>query len=362
MRYVREDKEFSFKYGFDTETGAYFRTGVLDRAGRDTGKNPFMASFPHLIDVGIMGSCEHGRLGLCSRTSVECYQSGAYLSEPNMTLPDFARIARECSGRVNQFALGGRGDPDMHEDFEGILRISRKAGIIPSFTTSGLGMTRKKAALCKKYCGAVAVSWYRSEYTIRATQLLLSEGVRTNIHYVISSETIDEATERLAKGGFPRGVGSVVFLLHKPRGQGSEKNLLSVDDPRTRAFFSELDKGSHPHKIGMDSCSVPGLINCTRGVLTEAIDTCEGARFSCYISADMQLMPCSFDTGRDYAVSLRDMTIEEGWRSERFEAFRNALRKSCPTCPDRDECMGGCPLERKVVLCDREYKAPYTEV
>ena len=58
MRYVIEDTKYCFKYAFDTETGAYVRTGILDDKGRDTGKDPFQASFPHLIDVGIMGHCK----------------------------------------------------------------------------------------------------------------------------------------------------------------------------------------------------------------------------------------------------------------------------------------------------------------
>ena len=54
MRYIIEDKKYHFKSAFDTETGAYVRTGVLDEKGKDTGTDPFMASYPHLIDVGIM--------------------------------------------------------------------------------------------------------------------------------------------------------------------------------------------------------------------------------------------------------------------------------------------------------------------
>lgn len=63
--------------------------------------------------------------------------------------------------------------------------------LVPNFTTSGYGMTSEIAALCKKYCGAVAVSWYRSEYTLRAIQMLLDAGVKTNIHYVVGKNTID---------------------------------------------------------------------------------------------------------------------------------------------------------------------------
>ena len=60
LRYIIHDKRYHFKSAFDTETGAYVRTGVLDVNGKDTGVDPFMASYPHLIDVGIMGHCMHG--------------------------------------------------------------------------------------------------------------------------------------------------------------------------------------------------------------------------------------------------------------------------------------------------------------
>lgn len=76
MRYIIEDKKYHFKSAFDTETGAYVRTGVLDADGKDTGVDPFMASYPHLIDVGIMGHCIHGKIGLCAKAGIGCYQSG----------------------------------------------------------------------------------------------------------------------------------------------------------------------------------------------------------------------------------------------------------------------------------------------
>lgn len=59
MRYKIIDKQYRFLSAFDDETGAYIRTGILDEHGRDTGVDPFMASFPHLIDVGVMGRCIH---------------------------------------------------------------------------------------------------------------------------------------------------------------------------------------------------------------------------------------------------------------------------------------------------------------
>ena len=221
MRYIVHDKKYSFKFAFDTETGAYVRTGVLDENGVDTGVDPFMGSYPHLIDVGIMGHCIHGKTGLCSKAGIGCYQSGLFVEEPNMTLENFRSIAEQSKGRCNQFALGGRGDPDQHEHFEEILRICRENNLVPNFTTSGYGMTHEIACFCKKYCGAVAVSWYRSEYTLRAIKMLLDAGVKTNIHYVLGNNSIDEAIMRLENNDFPEGINAVIFLLHKPAGQGT---------------------------------------------------------------------------------------------------------------------------------------------
>ena len=353
MRYIIHDKKYNFKFGFDTETGMYIRTGILDADGKDTGVDPFMASYPHLIDVGIMGHCMHGKTGLCVKAGIGCYQSGLIIEQPNMTVEDFRTVAEQSKGRCNQLALGGRGDPDQHEHFEEILKICRENVLVPNFTTSGYGMTPEIAALCKEYCGAVAVSWYRSEYTLRAIDMLLDAGVKTNIHYVLGKNSIDEALDRLRRNDFPKGINAVIFLLHKPAGQGSQSNVLSVSDPRVAEFFAQID-ASHPFKVGMDSCNVPGAIRFCKSVLPESLDTCEGGRYSCYIGADMVMVPCSFDQNKRYEVSLREMTIEEAWNSEPFERFRNRMRAACPNCEKRTCCLGGCPLMPEIVFCDSD--------
>ena len=351
MRYIVHDKKYNFKYAFDTVTGAYIRTGILDENGQDTGVDPFMGSYPHLIDVGVMGHCIHGKTGLCAKAGIGCYQSGLFVEEPNMSVDDFRWIAEQSKGKSNQFALGGRGDPDQHEHFEELLKICRENYIVPNFTTSGYGMTPEIAELCKKYCGAVAVSWYRSKYTLRAIDMLLKAGVRTNIHYVLGKNSIDEAIERLENDNFPDGINAVIFLLHKPAGQGTVENMLNVSDPRVENFFAQIDK-QHPFKVGMDSCNVPGAIRFCKSILRESLDTCEGARYSCYISPDMVMVPCSFDQKKRYEVSLKDKTIEEAWNSEPFEKFRDKMRGACSGCEKRALCLGGCPLMPEIVFCD----------
>lgn len=356
MRYTVHDKKYHYKYFFDTETGLYMRTGILDESGRDTNIDPFMASFPHLIDVGIMGHCIHGESGLCKAAGVQCYQSGYSIKKPDMTVEDFESIARQCRHITNQLALGGRGDPDQHKEFEQILQICQANDLVPNYTTSGFGTTDKQVQLTKRYCGAIAVSWYRSRYTEAAIQRFVDAGCRTNIHYVLSKNTLAEAVERLSGKGFAKGINAVIFLMHKPVGQGEWGNMVSIDDPLLEKFCRLVDEHEYPYKIGFDSCSVPMLVDLCPNIANITLDTCEGGRYSCYISSEMVMSPCSFDREEKYGVSLRGTTIREAWESPQFDAFRDSLRISCRECPDRGICMGGCPIVPEVVLCSRKEK------
>ncbi|MHC1695657.1 MAG: radical SAM protein [Eubacteriales bacterium] len=352
MKYIIQDKPNRFLSFFDTDTGTYIRSGVLDKSGNDTGVDPFMATFPHLIDVGIMGRCIHGRIGLCEKTGTMCYQNGASLEAQNISIDDFKWIVEQCKGRTYQFALGGRGDPDQHEHFEELLQICRENMIVPNFTTSGYRMTAEIAAICKKYCGAVAVSWYRKSYTIDAIKFLIEAGVKTNIHYILSKDSVDEAIMRLQQDDFPKFINAVVFLLYKPVKLGTSDHIITAIDKRMRVFYEELRR-VHPFRIGLDSCNIPGYINLSQNIDVKSFDTCEGARYSCYIGSDMVMTPCSFDQKNRYSVQLRPITIEEAWNMKKFEAFRRHLLAACPNCEKRSICMGGCPLIPEIVLCNR---------
>lgn len=349
----KEDKKYSYKWFFDRRSGNYIRSGIYVN-GKESDRNPFRASFPHLIDVGIMGHCTHGISGLCAAAGIGCYQNGRDTVLPNMRLDDFIWIAQQCQGKVDQFALGGRGDPDEHEDFEAILRTCKENDIVPNYTTSGYTFNQEKATLSKKYCGAVAVSWYRNKYTLNAIQMLKEAGVTTNIHYVLGNNTIDEAIDLINSNGFPE-VNAIIFLLHKPQGLGTQENVLSFKNPKVKEFFSLITKQKN-YRIGVDSCSIPGMINLSENYDINSLDTCEAARFSAYISADMKMVPCSFDTTGKHEVDLNDVNIQGAFDSDTFEDFRNHLRFSCSSCKVREDCFGGCSLMPEIVLCERSTK------
>jgi radical SAM protein with 4Fe4S-binding SPASM domain len=356
MMMVKTDKKYKFKSIFDTDTGFYMRTGIIEN-GVDTGVDPFMTSFPELIDVGVKGWCNHGVSGLCLKSGVQCYQDGLHTKYEDMSLENFKKIADECKGKCYQFALGGRGDVDQHENFEEILAYCRECNIVPNFTSSGLGFTPEIASICKKYCGAVAISWYRQEHTYNAIQMLLDAGVKTNIHYVLGNNSIDEAIERLKNNDFPKGINAVIFLLHKPVGLGRQSNVLRYDDEKVKEFFSIIDNGNFDFKIGFDSCTVPALINFTEKIEKSSFDTCEGGRWSMYITSDMKALPCSFDNqNMKWAYDISNDSIKNAWDSEQFEDFRSHFRNSCSGCERQCECRGGCPICREIVLCESDMK------
>lgn len=343
------DKKNKFVSMFDPDTGFYIRSGVIEN-GKDTGVDPFMSSFPELLDIGIMQTCS-----CAHKCNVDCYQRAIDRTGPNMSVEDFESILKQSEGKLFQCALGGSGDVDTHENFEEIVKLCRKYNVVPNFTTSGILMTKEKAEICKKYCGAVAVSEHFADYTDKALNLLLEAGVKTNVHYVLSKKTIDIAIERLKNNSFKEGINSVVFLLYKPIGLGKEENVLKAEDPRVKEFFKLIDKNNFHHKIGFDSCSAAGIVNFTEKVNLESLDFCEGGRFSAYIDANMNMMPCSFaNQDNSWFISLREHTIQEVWDSELFNRFRYSLANSCKGCKDRFACAGGCPLVNQITLCNRK--------
>lgn len=407
---IKNDKKNNFKSMFNPNTGFYLRTGIIDENGKDTGIDPFQTSYPELIDIGIMQTC------VCSgKCTVDCYQKAASRTGNNMSLKDFEMICQQSSGKTFSFALGGAGDVDTHENFEEILKMCRDYNIVPNFTTSGILMNDNKAQICKKYCGAVAVSqhsslrkvymmkekkdikpnekdpdvyvetfadinellndnWYLTDkidtdpnwvykevyfeeenYTYNAIKTLLSAGVKTSIHYVLNKKSIDEAIIRLKNNAFPKGINAVIFLLYKPIGFGKEENMLSVSDESIKEFFSLINKGTFSFKIGFDSCSCAGIVNFSDKINLNSIDYCEGARFSAYIDANLNMMPCSFaNQDISWHTNLKEHTIQEVWDGEIFDKFRYSLKNSCSKCKDRECCGGGCPLVNKITLCNRK--------
>ncbi|WP_349674884.1 SPASM domain-containing protein [Lacrimispora sp.] len=352
---IYKDEVFKFFEIFNEENGTLIRSDV-------NGVNPIMRSFPELLDVGIMGHCDSGEY--CKRAGVDCYQNGRDVYAPHMTIKDFAKIAKQAAGKTFQIALGGAGDPNKHPQFETVLQICRTFRIVPNMTTSGFLMTKKEMNLIKRYCGAVAVSWYSrlnygvetNQETINATKRLLELGCTTNIHFVVSKDTIDEAIIRLEQNLFPDGINAVVFILYKPVGGGIVEKVLEQEDNRLEKFFSVVTEKMHPYRIGFDTCFTPAILRWGGTIPPVCIDACEAATFSMYIDSQMNCYPCSFGIwDKRISESMYDKTLREIWMGEKFDNFRSRKKERCTTCNSRLLCQDGCRLGVEIDLCNNGY-------
>jgi MoaA/NifB/PqqE/SkfB family radical SAM enzyme len=327
-----------YRITFDTETGREITEGIN---GYD---DPFYLEVPSLIDIGIMGHC--------SNNCEYCYQGDHY--QENMSVKDFEFLIVNIKDHVNQVALGGRGDPNKHEKFGDIISICLDNGVIPNYTTSGVGITESEIDISKK-CGAVAVSFHRKDYTYRALKMLMDANIKTNIHYVLNKTTVFESYNFLIGNTANydnyvdfKKLHAIIFLLFKKQGRAKNLNQ-SFDknnDPDLKRFLELFvsEKANIFRKyndkkyfIGCDSCTINKLFQYDNISLTKeqliSIDCCEGSRMSCYITPDLKLMPCSFGD-HSQAISIRESSIRDIWnKSNLFLQFRSKLEKNSCECP-----------------------------
>lgn len=347
------DKKYNFFELFNPENGTLIRSNIFG-----TKKDPIKRSFPELIDVGIMGHCLAGRKGVCKNAGIDCYQNGPIVDNMNMTLDDYAWIINQCKDKVFQVALGGAGDPNKHTNFREILELTRKNNIVPNLTTSGLNITDNEIDLIETYCGAVAVSYYSrlingeesNKATIDVIRKFIKNDCKTNVHYVVSNETISEAIYRLEKDYWPEGINAVIFLLYKPVGFGTKDKILKSGKQLSKFLNLAVNK-MHPYRVGFDTCFTTALLSVP-SINLLSVDSCEASRFSMYIHSDLVATPCSFDNiSRQYAYKLKPNTIREAWNSEIFSSFLKE-RDACSNCAKYEECFGGCGLNLGIDLCN----------
>lgn len=278
----------------------------------------------------------------------------------NNIYENFMEIVKQAAGKTFQIALGGAGDPNKHPQIEDILKSCRAYRIIPNMTTSGFLITDNEVGLIKQYCGAVAVSWYSrfmdgkesNQETIDAVERLVKSGCTTNIHYVVSKDTINEAITRLEMDSFPKGVNAVIFILYKPVGNGIIEKVLKNTDSRIERFISLATKVKHPYRVGFDTCFTPALLRWGDTVPAVSIDACEAATFSMYIDSQMNCYPCSFGIwDKSISESMNSKALREIWQGDKFVAFREQRKEKCSSCRQTELCRGGCRLGIDIDMC-----------
>jgi len=327
IKVVKTDK---YMIMFDMKTGREILTGIGNNP------DPFVLEYPSLIDCGIMGRCENN----CKI----CYQGNNHY-DSNMSLENFKMIIDQSKSQTFQIAIGGFGDPNQHENFKEILEYCRQNNIIPNYTSSGNKLTDEQVEI-SKLCGAVAVSDYNQPFTYQALNKFLNADIKTNIHFVLTTETFSRAIDVLDGKDVWNNqfdiskLNAVIFLLFKPKGKGKTRPDLIPSDEQIKLFIKKIREPKVSFKLGMDSCLVNKLATLDNLTKDEEIflDTCEASRASMYITPDLKAVPCSFADYNTNGVQItKENTIKEIWaNSEPFNRCRGLLNECKTKCPYMD--------------------------
>jgi len=323
------------------------RTGFFARIEEKNKPEPFWSPHgPELIDISITNWCDKG----CTF----CYKNSSKAGK-HMSLENYKKIIDSAKDMgVFQVALGG-GNPNQHPDFIEILKYTSKQGIVPNYTTNGRALTKSILSATKSYCGAVAVSaYYPYDEFSEAVLALTKENIKTNVHFILDSESINTAIDWLNKPpAFLKGINALIFLNYKPSGRKIfEERMLRYSD-RLQEFFDLSTSDKCKIKIGFDACCVSGVFARTNTSET-VVDACDAGRFSLFVSENMKVYPCSFQNGIVEGDSLSDgLTLKDIWlNSENVESFRNYFNSNrCSGCSSQKLCMNGCPLFDELVVC-----------
>lgn len=229
-------------------------TGMTMRWGTTIKDNPTWAPVPELADISISNHCSKG----CSF----CYKDSCINNE-FLSVEDYCRILDSMNhpqyGNVFQIALGG-GEPLEHPDFIEIIAETCRRSIVPNFTTNGMQLTPKICGSLSGKIGAVALSVSSmADLEKKKLAFLIDAGIKTNIHYVLSKNNLEEAC-KILRGCYNEmlnGINAIIFLTYKPAGRANAKDVIQ-DSKSFRAFLSLVDETSIVRpRFGFDACFVP---------------------------------------------------------------------------------------------------------
>jgi radical SAM protein with 4Fe4S-binding SPASM domain len=302
----------------------------------------------------------------------QCYAS----SNPDgvhMAFDDVARILRQLAeAGTCQLAIGG-GEPLLHPDIVAILELAHELGLVPNVTTTGLALNPRVLETMARCCGAVALSLedVGEGFALRrragfgffeaALKKLRDHGIRTVFQVTLSGENLPRLPAIVDYCLSVPDLYGVIFLAHKPagRGEGYDTPLSAVHPDELYPWLREAFLRLSGHtKVGYDCCLTPGIagIDLELGFSDQdLLEGCSAGRTSVGISADLDVVPCTFLTHRPLG-NLGERSFLEIWHGPAAVAFRAGLdtlgdgRTACETCRLRGSCLGGCP-EWDLVRC-----------
>jgi len=318
----------SYKYIFEKSTGVFMRWG------RTRDEDPLFSPIgPEILDLEIS-------VNGCPNACPWCYKQNSNTPPTNMTFEQFCMILYKMPKTLTQIAFGITG-VQTNPDFIRMLKLCRANGIIPNFTLTGIDLTEKLANQIAKLVGGLAVSVYNTGKDIgyNTVKMFTDRGVvQTNIHLMVSQETLDfvyEVLRDVKTDSRLEKLNAVVFLGVKPKGRAKD-GFHSLTNEQYHSLVDYCFKNKL--RFGFDSCSAPKFEHAVkRGdlswehqkLLIMMSESCESSLFSGYINVKGEFWHCSFseDESNVECVNVLDAGdfLEDVWYSPAVKKFRERV-------------------------------------
>jgi len=339
---IKKVKSEDYNYIFNYETGFFARWGKNPK--EDPNYSPLG---PEILDIEITTKCKGPGGKLCKF----CYKANTPNGE-NMSFETFKKVLDNMPDNLTQLAFGADAQCESNPDIWKMMDYCRNNGrnkVIPNITVADI--TDETADKLVANCGAVAVSRYADKNICYDTvKKLTSRGLKqTNIHVMISQETLEVAMETINDyHNDPRlkDLNAIVFLSLKKKGRGETHNPLTQDQ------FKELvDIAMNSNTpIGFDSCSAHKFLVSIKGhekeeEMTTCTEPCESfGMFSSYINVKGDYFPCSFCEGShpDFMTGVNvahcNDFMKDVWDSDLIKRWRSKMIKR------KQQCNFNCPI------------------
>lgn len=180
---MRTRREISANYS------SVFLNGKTLRIPIESAKPITELRFPEFYDVGINSLC-YGKCPYCYTCATTKGKNFDNIIEKIYSF--FGTM--DLNQRPYQVALGGSGEPTLHDKFIEVLEAFNNLQITPNYTTNGMHLSKEIINATKKYCGGVAITLHAHLEKVwrKGIETLLNNKIKTNVHIVVSDkESID---------------------------------------------------------------------------------------------------------------------------------------------------------------------------
>ena len=162
-----------------------FINGKTIRIPIDKTKTITELRYPEFLDVGINSKCAGG----CTYCYTSATSKGYNFHNIVEKIHTFFGTL-DMNQRPYQVALGGSGEPTLHDKFIEVLETFHSLSIVPNYTTNGMHLSDKVIDATKKYCGGVAITLHRhlEKFWRKGIETLIENGIKTNVHIVVSDK------------------------------------------------------------------------------------------------------------------------------------------------------------------------------